>query len=68
MNTITPTHIVHLSTAAVRLLERHGDVRSGTLGHIIGRFARENPSYIVSFDGVDGVTEVRGDEIVSSAV
>jgi len=45
----TPTPIVHLRTAAVQLVGRHGDVRSGTLGHIIGRFARENPTYLVSF-------------------
>ncbi len=61
----TPTPIDHLSNAAVRLIKRHGDVRSGALGHVIGRFARENPTYVVSF--TDGVIEVRGDEIVASA-
>ena len=64
-NTPTPP-IVHLRTAAVQLVARHGDVRSGSLGHIIGRFARENPTYLVSF-GTDGVIEVRADEIVASA-
>ena len=63
---ITPTPIVHLRTAAVQLIARHGDVRSGTRGHIIGRFARENPTYLVSF-GADGVIEVRGDELVAYA-
>ena len=62
----TPAPTVHLRTAAVRLVARHGDVRSGTLGHIIGRFARETPTYLVSF-GTDGVIEVRGDEIVAYA-
>jgi hypothetical protein len=62
----TPTPIVHLRSATVQLVGRHGDVRSGTLGHIIGRFARENPTYLVSF-GSDGVIEVRGDELVPAA-
>jgi hypothetical protein len=36
----------------VRLLDRHGDVRSGTLGRILGRFARESGAlYVVSFEG-----------------
>ena len=65
MTQSNPTPIVHVRTAAVRLLEPHGNVRSGTLGHIIGRFARENPTYLVSF-GTDGVIEVRGDEIAAS--
>jgi hypothetical protein len=62
----TPEPIVHAPTAAVRLIERHGDVRSGTLGRIIGRFARENPTYLVSF-GAHGVIEVRSDEIAAAA-
>ena len=66
MTPTTPTPNVHLRTAVVQLIARHGDVRAGTLGHIIGRFARENPTYLVSF-GADGVIEVRADEIVSSA-
>ena len=37
---------------SVRLLDRHGDVRSGTLGRILGRFARDtSPTYVVSFEG-----------------
>jgi hypothetical protein len=66
MTTNPPTPIVHLCAAAVQLIARHGDVRSGALGHIVGRFARENPTYLVSF-GDDGVLEVRGDEIVAYA-
>ena len=51
----------------VRLLDRHGDVRSGTLGRILGRFAREtSPTYVVSFEGdrVRIANDVRFDEIV----
>ena len=55
-----------LRDTAVRLIERHGDVPSGTVGHIVGRFARENPTFLVSFQ-VEGVIEVRADEIVSDA-
>ena len=55
-----------LRATAVRLIERHGDVPSGTVGHIVGRFARENPTFLVSFQ-VEGVIEVRADEIVSDA-
>jgi hypothetical protein len=61
---LTNTH--HPSSTAVRLVERHGVVPSGALGHIVGRFARENPTYLVSFR-VEGVFEVRGDEIVPAA-
>ncbi|MDX6439446.1 MAG: hypothetical protein QOF45_2029 [Gaiellaceae bacterium] len=51
----------------VRLLQSHGDVRSGTLGRILGRFARDaSPTYVVSFEGdrprVAG--DVRFEEIV----
>ena len=51
----------------VRLLDRHGDVRSGTLGRILGRFAREtSPTYVVSFEGdrVRIASDVRFEEIV----
>jgi hypothetical protein len=51
----------------VRLLDRHGDVRPGTLGRILGRFAREtSPTYVVSFEG-DGARiagDVRSEEII----
>ncbi len=51
----------------VRLLQRHGDLRPGTRGRIVGRFARENaPTYVVSFEGererIAG--DVRSEEIV----
>ena len=51
----------------VRLLERHGDVRSGTLGRILGRFARDaSPTYVVSFEGdrTRVAADVRSEEIV----
>jgi hypothetical protein len=65
MTTVTPTEIVYLRTGTVRLLERHGDVGPGSLGYLIGKFARENPTYLVSFD--TAVVEVREDEITASA-
>ena len=52
---------------SVRLLTHHGDVRSGTLGRILGRFAREaGPTYVVSFEGdtVRVAGDVRFEEIV----
>jgi hypothetical protein len=51
----------------VRLLNCHGDVRSGTLGRVLGRFARGlDPTYVVSFagDSVRIAGDVRFDEIV----
>ena len=51
----------------VRLLQRHGDVLSGTLGRILGRFARESgPTYVVSFEGdhLRVAGDVRFEEIV----
>ena len=35
----------------VRLLHQHGAVRAGTLGRILGHFATEIPTYVVSFEG-----------------
>ena len=52
---------------SVRLLDRHGDVRSGTLGRILGRFARDtSPTYVVSFEGdrVRIAGDVRFEELV----
>jgi hypothetical protein len=63
---LTPTTPIHSCAAPVQLIERHGEVPPGARGHIVGRFARENPTYLVSFD-VEGLIEVRGDEIVGSA-
>ena len=50
----------------VRLLQRHGDVRSGSRGRVIGRFARMiDPTYVVRFeDGQGCAADVRPDEIV----
>ena len=62
---LIPTPI-YMPAASVRLVERHGQVPPGALGHIVGRFAREKPTYLVSFD-VEGVVEVRADEIVASS-
>jgi hypothetical protein len=66
MSTHTPTVIeTHARAAVVRLISRHGKVPSGALGHVVGRFARENATYIVSFEA--DVIEVRSDEILSTA-
>ena len=67
MTTVTPTtEAVYLRSGTVRLIERHGDVGAGTVGYLIGKFARENPTYLVSF-GTTAVIEVREDEIVAAA-
>lgn len=66
MATVTPTtEVVYLRTGTVRLVERHADVGSGTVGYLIGKFA-QSPIYLVDF-GTAGVIEVRGDEIVAAA-
>lgn len=62
MTPIADNHPIHVRAATVQLIERHGHVQSGTLGHVIGRFARDNPTYLISF-GCEGVLELRGDEI-----
>lgn len=50
----------------VRLLDSHGEIRSGTLGRILGHFASENPTYVVSFQGdtVRILGDVRSGELV----
>ena len=50
----------------VRLLDRHGDVPSGSRGHVIGTFAGENErAYIVRFEGETVATvDVRSEQIV----
>ena len=66
MNDIDPPTEFHPNDN-VRLLQRHGDIRSGSLGRILGRFARESgPTYVVSFEGdhVRVAGDVRSDEIV----
>ena len=67
---MTPTHITALSefrlNDLVRLLDRHGDIRSGTLGRILGYFASEKPTYVVSFEGetVRILGDVRFEQLV----
>jgi hypothetical protein len=49
----------------VRLLRRHRDVRSGSHGRIVGRFARDDVTYLVEFDRDQGcANDVRPGEIV----
>jgi hypothetical protein len=52
----------------VRLLDRHGDVPSGSRGHIVGRFAGPTDhAYIVCFeDETVGAVDVRSDQIVQA--
>jgi hypothetical protein len=52
--------------AAVRLLDRHGDVPSGSLGRVIGALPSPgSPVYVVSFVAeAVCVRDVRSDEIV----
>ena len=52
--------------AAVRLLDRHGDVPSGSLGRVIGALRNIGPPvYVVSFVAeAVCVRDVRSDEIV----
>jgi hypothetical protein len=57
-------HNVFHPKDAVRLLARHDDLPSGTSGRIVGRFARSEPTYVVSFGRGYGCVEVRSDEIV----
>ena len=67
---MTPTHITALSAFrlndVVRLLDRHGDIRSGTRGRILGHFASEQPTYVVSFEGkaVRILGDVRFEQLV----
>lgn len=51
----------------VRLLRSHGDHPAGAFGHIVGRFARDVPTWVVSFEGESPCVEVRGDEIALAA-
>jgi hypothetical protein len=51
----------------IRLIVAHGAHEAGASGHIVGRFARTEQTWVVSFDGDSQCVEVRGDEIVASA-
>ena len=65
MHALTSTEPVFLRTGIVRLVESHGAIGAGTEGYLIGKFARESPTYLVSFGS--SVVEVRGEELVSAA-
>jgi hypothetical protein len=62
-----PVRDQFLPNDLIRLIAAHGDHAAGACGHIVGRFARTNPTWVVSFDGDSHCVEVRGDEIVASA-
>jgi hypothetical protein len=48
----------------VRLLKEPGNIRSGALGRILGRYARSTEAtYVVSFQNEPGCIEVRPDQI-----
>jgi hypothetical protein len=63
--TSTPSTAFGLNDT-VRLLNRHGDITSGTVGRILGHFACESPTYVVSFEGdsVRILGDVRFGELV----
>jgi hypothetical protein len=63
--TSTPSAAFHLNDT-VRLLNRHGDIKSGTVGRILGHFACATPTYVVSFEGdaVRILGDVRFGELV----
>jgi len=48
---------------AVRLLDRIEDLPSGAAGRIVGRFARSEPTYVVSFEGRPRCVEVHAAQI-----
>jgi hypothetical protein len=48
----------------VRLVTAHGDVREGSIGRILGRFARPSePTFFVAFDGQPAALEVSADAL-----
>jgi hypothetical protein len=59
-----PTPLEFQLHDAVRLVERVGNVPTGALGRVLGRFARTNPTYVVSF-AEHGVLELRAAEILA---
>ena len=63
--TSTPSAEFHLNDS-VRLLNQHGDIRSGTIGRVLGWFLSDDPTYVVSFEGetVRILGDVRFDEVV----
>lgn len=51
----------------VRLVECHRNHPAGATGRIVGRFARTDPTWLVSFPDAEPSIEVRGDQIVLAA-
>ncbi len=43
---------------AVQLLDRLGDLPSGATGRIVGWFARSEPTFVLSFEGLEMFVEV----------
>jgi hypothetical protein len=64
--TIVPFPTEFSTNDDVRLLDRHGNVPSGALGRILGKFMRPtDPTYLVRFGDEDvAVVEIRFEEIV----
>ena len=53
---------------AVQLVDRLGDLPSGTAGRIVGWFARSEPTYVVSFEGKQRCVEVHAAQIALAEV
>jgi hypothetical protein len=66
--TVTPSAEYQLNDI-VRLLNRHGDIQTGTLGRVLGWLPSESPTYVVSFEGetVRIVGDVRFEEVALTA-
>ena len=47
----------------VRLISQHGDIRAGSVGRIIGRFSRDDCTYLVHFASWVGCVELLAHEI-----
>jgi len=63
-STLAPAMDMFRPNDEVRLLFRHGDIRSGARGRVVGRFARRtDPTFVVSFQNQAGCIEVRADEL-----
>ena len=51
----------------VALVECHGSRPAGARGRVVGRFAREDTTWLISFADHGPSIEVRGDQIVLCA-
>ena len=62
--TSTPSAKFHPNDT-VCLLDRHGDIASGTRGRVLGWFPSDSPTYVVSFEGetVRIVGDIRYEEV-----